>query len=320
MKLKNLIDRLAFEAFIKSGEAAGFTDSSTGVVLARNLTHVDPRIFEKKFPELAFMNAGFEINNEGGFAARIQSLRLIEEGTFRDAADLSGNKGKISLKGEDSDILVTERTAESEWSDTDVKQAELGNINLPSRYVATHNKIYQREIDQIGLLGKGKATPGVLNYSGFGSDAAAGFIDTLSAQEMYDEFAALIDDQKNAVNNTPEYTADTVITPIRVINALQRTMLNTANGFATVLAALQTNFSVKFMGSFRADRSTDVATDSKTAAISTNSESMLMRIPLPLQIGSIEKLGSFTFHVDSKYRIAGMDFLDDTGGRILTGL
>ena len=47
---------------------------------------------------------------------------------------------------------------------------------------------------------------------------------------------------------------------------------------------------------------------------------MIMRIPQPLTIGEIIKVGSFDFHVDSKYRIAGLDVLENTAGRLLTGL
>ena len=47
---------------------------------------------------------------------------------------------------------------------------------------------------------------------------------------------------------------------------------------------------------------------------------MKMRIPVPLTVGEIVKMSSFDFRVDSKYRIAGLDILEDSGGRILTGL
>jgi hypothetical protein len=63
-----------------------------------------------------------------------------------------------------------------------------------------------------------------------------------------------------------------------------------------------------------------VGGSSATVAYANSDEAMKMRIPLALTIGEIVKLGSFNFHVDSKYRIAGLDVLEDTAGRILTGL
>lgn len=318
MKLGNLYNLASFEAFCDSSKARGFTDAYAGSVLARNLTAVDPNIFEKKYPELAFVNSGVEADNSGGYARRIQSLRLQDLGGFTTAGDASGNKGKISLAGEDSFLKVIERESHSIWSDSEIREAELQNINLPQRYVQAHNRIYMREVDTIGLTG-GIGNEGLLNYSGFNSDSAAGAISTLTAAQMYQEFADMINAQWNAVNNTPEYKANRVCMPVAVMNTLQSTIMDTSAGnTASVLRALQDNFpSVVFMASARAG---DVGGTSATVAYSNNAEVMKMRIPQPLTIGEIIKTGSFDYKVDSKYRIAGLDVLEDTGGFILTGL
>ena len=322
MKIGNLYDLDSFKRFTDSGNKPGFTDAYAGTVLARNLTAVDPQIFEKKYPELSFVNSGIVADNSGGYARVIQSLRKRETGGFSTAGDSSGNKGKISLAGEDSSIQVVEREAESDWSDSEIKEAELQNINLVSDYVTAHNRIYLREVDEIGYLGipDKSASTGLLNYAGFVSGAAVGAIGTLSAQQMYDAFADLITAQHNAVNNTAEYMANRVDTPIYVLNFLAVTILNTAAGAASVLTALKANFpGVEIRGTFRADDAGGAGV-SHTVAYTNNSEAMKMRIPTPLTVGEIIKLGSFNFPVDSKYRIAGLDILEDTGGYILTGL
>lgn len=317
MKLGNLYDLASFEAFCDSASQRGFTDAYAGTVLARNLTAIDPRIFEKKYPELALINSGVEADNSGGYARRIQSLRLQDLGGFTTSGDASDNKGKISLAGEDSFLRVVERESHSKWTDSEIREAELQGINLPQRYVQAHNRIYMREVDQIGLVG-GIGNEGLLNYSGFTSDSAAGAITTLTAVEKYEAFADLITSQRNAVNNTPEYSTNRIITSTEVMNDLAATILDTAAGSMSVLAALRANFpDVTIMGSFRAG---DVGGASATVAYSNNTEVMKMRIPQPLTIGEIIKLGSFDFQVDSKYRIAGLDVLEDTGGYILTGL
>ena len=321
MKLGQVYNLRAFAKFLDSGRKPGFQDAYAGTVLARNLTAIDPQIFEKKYPELSFVNSGIDADNTGGYARRIQSLRKRGQGGFRTAGDASGNKGHITMAGEDSTIVVVEREAESKWSDSEVKEAELQNINLVSDYVTEHNRIYMREVDEIGYLGVPDVTgsEGLLNYSGFTADSATGAIDTLSAQEMYDDVADLITSQWNAVNNTPEYKANRVDMPIYALNRLMVTILDTANGASSVLAALQANFpGVEFRGTFRADNAGGVDT-SHTVAYTNNSEAMKMRIPVPLTIGEIIKVSSFDFRVDSKYRIAGLDVLEDTGGYILTG-
>lgn len=317
MKIGNLYDLASFEAFCDSASQRGFTDAYAGTVLARNLTAVDPRIFEKKYPELALINSGIEADNSGGYARRIQSLRLQDLGGFTTSGDSADDKGKISLAGEDSFLRVVEREAHSKWTDSEIREAELQGINLPQRYIQSHNRIYMREVDQIGLIG-GIGTEGLLNYSGFVADAAPGAIGTLTPTQKYEVFASLITDQRNAVNNTPEYSANRVITSTEVLNSLQSAIMDTTAGNASVLAALRANFpDVDFMSSFRAG---NVGGASVAVAYSNNTEVMKMRIPQALTIGEIIKLNSFDYQVDSKYRIAGMDILENAGGRIVTGL
>lgn len=319
MKIGNLYNLESVKRFQDSAKRPGFTDAYAGTVLARQLTAIDPQIFEKQYPELAFVGSGIDADNSGGYVQRIQSLRKRMQGSFKTAGDLSGNKGKITLAGEDSSILVLERTAESDWSETEIKQAELQNINLPSDYITAHNEIYLREVDEIGYLGTGDHE-GLLNYSSFSTVAATGAIGTLTAQQMYDDIAELLTTQWAAVNNTPAYKASRVDMPIYVLNTLMVTILNTAAGPASVYNALTANFpGVSFQGTFRADDAGGAGV-SHTVAYSNNREAMKMRIPVPLTIGEIVKRGSFDYHVDSMYRIAGLDVLENTAGYILTGL
>ncbi len=319
MKIKNLYNLESIKKFMASGSQAGFKDAAAGVVLDRYLTQVDPRIFEKLYPELAFMGSGIEIDNSGGYARRIQSLRLIEQGQFRTAGDVSSDKGKISLYGEDSYLKVLVREAFSTWTDDEINEAALANVNLTSRLLEVTNKIYQREVDQIGFTGipDDATSTGLLNYASFTSGAASGAIGTLTAQEMYDEISDLIVAQWNAVNNTPGYMADRVIFPVSILNTLMATILNSASTPKSVFLALRDNFpSINFSATFRAE---SVSATTVTIAFSTSPEVMKMRIPIPLTFSEIFKAG-FDYKVDSKYRIAGLDILEDSGGRILTGL
>lgn len=325
MKIGEIYNLNSFERFCDSASQTGFKDSQAGVVLARNLTAIDPTLFEKKYPELALVNSGIEVSNIGGYASVIQSLRILDKGDFTLTKDKDGNKGKISLSAEDSTIKVFPHAAHSEWSDDEVKEADLQGINLPSQFVATHNRLYLRKLDEIGLvgLGAGAVSTGLLNSTAFAALPAGGTIETRTAQQAYDEIATLLNTQFNSVNNAPEYKANRVIMPTRVMNRLQSVILNTAASADTVLAALQKNYpSVMFLASFRGDTTGNggnLAT-SATVCYSNNSEAMKLRVPVPLEIGEIIKPASFQFRVDSKFRIAGLDVLETTAGYRLTGL
>jgi hypothetical protein len=317
MKIGNLYNLPSFQGFLDCGKKAGFADSDAGVILARHLTAIDPKVFEKKYPELTFLNSGIQADNSGGFARRIQSLRTIEKGAFADSNDSSDNKGKISLTAEDSFIKVFPKQAHSIWSDDEVKEAAMGNINLPQKYLVAHNTIYSQLVDTIGYVGT-NGQVGLLN-AGFGSTGATAPIASATAVEMYDDLAGLITDQWNGVYNTPEYMANKVTMPTDVYNKISKAILNTAAGSSTVLKALKDNFpGVDFVSTAKAD---DVdGSGSVTCAYSNNAEAMKMRIPLPLTIGEIIKINSFDHRVDSKFRIAGLDILEATAGRYVTGL
>lgn len=317
MKIKEIYNIDSIQKLADSANDTRFKDSDSGIILARSLTAVDPTIFEKKFPELVFMNSGITMNNTGGYVQEIQSLRRSITGSFSQAGDRSDDKNKISITGEDSKLNVHEFEAQSAWTDTEIKQAELEGRNLVTELLEAHNKIYMRELDEGGYTGIA-GNDGLLNFSGYTATAAAGAIGTLTAQEMYDEISTLIIAQWNAVGNTAEYKANRLDTSITVINTLAETILNTAAGASTVLSALKANFpNVTFSGTFRAE---DVGGTSKTCAYNNGGESMQYRLPEPLTIGEIIRIGSFKFQVDSKYRNAGLDILETTSGRILTGL
>lgn len=316
MKIGQLYDLNSFQAFMDSGEKPGFQDAEAGVVLARNLTQVDPRIFEKKYPELTFLNSGVQIDNTGGYARRIQSLRLVEEGGFKDVNDRSDNKGKISLEGEDSFLPVYVKEATSHWSDDEIEEANLQGVNLVQRFLQAHNKKYNQTVDSIGFIGQNDSD-GLLNYSGFSSTSATNAIALATAQELYDDISGLIRAQWDAVFNTAEYKANVVTMPTDVYNKIAATILNTTAGSASVLKALQDNYpGVSFMATAKAD---SVDGSSVTCAFSTSDEVMKMRIPVPLKVSEIYRNG-FAYSVDSKFRIGGLDILEDAGGYLLTGL
>lgn len=323
MKIGNLYNLDSYKACVASAKTSGFADALAGTVLARTLTQVDPKIFEKKFPELTFVNSGIEVDNTGGYAQKIQSLRKVAQGGFTTSGDAANNKGKIGLSAEDSFLDVIGREAFSEWTETDVEQAKMQGINLISEYVKTHNEIYLREIDLSGFVGIGTRT-GLLNYSGFVSSGAGGTIESLTGKQQYDAISGLIQDQFNGCRRVAEYKAGKVVMPSRVLDFISQEVYD-SNGtnHASVLMALQANYpGISFEATNRADtiaEGGDLAT-SATVAYSTNRESMVMRIPKPLQIGEIFRLGSFHFKVDSMYRQAGLDVLENTSAVILTGL
>jgi hypothetical protein len=311
--LDSLYNIDSFEAMASKKD---FADAS-GVVLARNLEFVSPKILEQKFPALTFLQSGIMVDNAGGYASKITKRKTTVVGdTSFGGSDFGANKGKISISREEDSINVYDDFKFSEWTQTDLKKAELEGINLVTEYIKGHNKIYNELIDKAGYEGV-LGNDGLFNYSGFASSGATGAFSGLTAQEMYEEMTTLILDQWNGVYNTDGYMANVVATSPIIINLLTKTMLNTASGTASVMKALQDNFAgIKFVSTNKAYN----GTSSVAVAFNNSEDAMSFRIPLKLEIGEIIKPSSFTYKVESMFRVAGLDVAEDGAGRKLTGL
>lgn len=298
-----------------------FTDAG-GIILARNLEHLSAEIFTQEYPELTFLMQGITVNNEGGYSDSIKKLKLAIAGEFRESGTNTNTTGKITLTGEDDNITVFTLAAHSEWSEIELKKGELQNVNLPSRFLDAHAQKYNEHIDSIGYLGQVRTdgtfkTRGLLNYTGWDTDTAAVTALAATGVELYQEVSDLINRQWANVFNVPAYKATHVVMPISVYNIAQSKFLNTAGTDMSVLRALQMNFpTIAFGVTSKAEL---VSGTSVTVALSQNRRGMQFRLPVPLNVSSIDQRG-FMYRVDSYFAIAGLDVIEDGAAATLTGL
>jgi hypothetical protein len=319
-RVKSLYGVQSFDAWANYAKK-NFKDEG-GIILARNLEHVSAEIFTQEFAGLTFLNQGIEVNNEGGYSTSIRKLKLRTEGGFRESGSNTNTTGKITLSGEDDSIPVFTKEGESDWSEIELKQAELENINLPSRYFEGHAELYNREIDDIGYLGQvrtdgSQKTTGLLNYSGFTSNSAVKTAAASTGEELFDEIAQLITSQWAGVLNVDSYKADRVVMPSSVYNTCSVKILNSAGSEMSVLRALQSNFPTVTFG--LTTKSEDVGGDSVTVAFSSNRRAIQFRLPVPLNVSSVDQRG-FKYYVESYFGLAGLDVIEDDAAQILTGL
>ena len=298
-----------------------FTDAG-GIILARNLEHLSTEIFTQEYPELTFLMQGITINNEGGYSDSIKKLKLAISGEFRESGTNTNTTGKITLTGEDDSIPVFSLEAESDWSEIELKKAELQNVNLPGRFLEAHAEVYNRKIDTIGYIGQVRTdgtqkTRGLLNYAGWDTDTAAVTAVAATGVELYQEIADLINRQWSNVFNVAAYKATHVVMPTSVYNVAQSKFLNTAGTELSVLRALQMNFPTITFGV--TDKAEDVGGTSVTVALSQNRRGMQFRLPVPLNVSSIDQRG-FKYYVESYFAIAGLDVIEDGAAATLTGL
>lgn len=323
-QVKRLYDTASFDgaaAYAKKN----FKDEG-GIILARNLEHVSAEIFTQEYAGLTLLNQGIVVNNEGGYATSIQKIKLAVEGGFRESGTNTNTTGKITLSGEDDTIPVHTMEASSDWSEIELKQAELQNINLPSRFFEGHAELYNRYIDTLGYVGHVRENGtqkslGLLNY-GWATDASAVTAEAATGVELYQELADLITRQWAGVLNVETYMADRVVMPSRVYNTASVKILNSAGSEMSVLAALRANFpTVTFGITTKADTVANGGNlvASTTVAFSSNRRAMQMRIPIPLNVSSVDQRG-FKYYVESYFGVAGLDVIEEDAAQTLTGL
>tara|TARA_R110000850_G_scaffold266977_5_gene397733 strand:- start:5257 stop:6240 length:984 start_codon:yes stop_codon:yes gene_type:complete len=318
-KVKSLYDIQSFSD--KAAYAKGTFKDAGGIILARNLEHVSSEIFTQEYSGLTFLNSGVIVNNEGGFSTSIQKLKLAVEGGFKESGTSTNTTGKITLTGETDSIPSFTFEGESDWSEHELGQAELQNINLPSRYFDGHAELYNRKIDELGYLGQTRTdgtqkTLGLLNF-GFTASASTTTAALSTGDALYGEIADLITDQWAGVLNVETFTADRVAMADTVYNICAKKIMNSAGSEMSVLKALEINFpSVTFVTTAKAR---DIGGSTRTTAYSSDRRAMQMRIPIPLKLTSVDQRG-IRYYVESYFAVAGLDVIESTAGRHLTGL
>lgn len=322
-------------------KAKSFKDAG-GIILARNLEHISPELFVQEYPDLTFMQAGITVNNEGGFAASITKIKLAVQGAFKQSGSNTNTTGKITMDGESDTIRVQSREASSDWSESELKEAELQNINLAARFIEGHGEVFNRELDEIGYLGAG-AHKGLLN-AGWATTSGGGTAASMTGLELYDAVATLIREQWTSVRNTASFKADRVVMPDSVYNLCFSKMMTSNLEFTsdtpqatpldpittaltaqilastkTVMAALVENFpGVVFLSTDKAE-AVSGGQSSATVAFSSNRSGMQFRLPVPLMISPVSQLGH-KYYMESMYRVAGLDVIESNAARLMSGL
>lgn len=304
------------EGLFPENVMVSYTDASSGVVQRRSLEVIDPTVLSIAYPENAFLNSGLGINNFGGYAEQVTSLRTRAQGAFRKSSDKNSNKGRISVSGEKSTISVEEFDAQELWTDTEVEQAKLEKRNVVSEYMQATDRIYKEDLDEQMATGI-DGVNGLLNHSDITPAALTAITDASTAKSDYETIAEFIRLQHSAVNNTPEYMANTFVMPISTYNIIMTKQMDTATNDRSVLRALMTNFGgIQFKNSWRCE---DVGGVKRAGLFSTSDKVMKFRVPVPMKRSAVFVQG-FKYMADVKFRSAGIDLLETSGLVIGTGI
>lgn len=312
MKLNQLYNEQAFKAFADSAvsEVKAFCDApSNGVVMARSLEAIDPKVLQTRYPEFAFFNSGLTISNVGGYANTITSLRGDMQGRFKKTTDKDTSKGRFTASAEKSSIQVDEFTAQAMYTFTEIKQAMLENRNIVQDYIRASDRAYKLEIEESIIFGV-NGTSGLANHADIEVTPSLGDITAGTGLNAYQAIADFLTTQHSEVNNIPQYMVNVAIMPTDIYNWLRKTLLNEKDPSVTVLSSLQRNFGdMKFMQSHYLS---NIGGHKTICAFSTNEEVAKIRIPVPMTRSQVYTLGFNHYH-DAMFRLGGIDILEPAG-------
>lgn len=298
LKATKLYDYDSFMSASREVEAS-FRDAQQGAIARESLMATTKGLHVYMPSKMTLLNLGIGVDNTGGYANKIKSLRLTGTGGFVEVGTSSTTQGRIGIASDTSEILVKGYEAESLYSDTEIGQAQLENRNLYSELIGVHQRKYIETIDELGYKT-------LVEASSFDTQNVNKKWKDMTDEEVYKLLKDGIVAQHSNVSDA--YYADTI-----VLDPTGYTRVHTsdykADSELTIAQKIIRDFGIKFQVSFRLKGETS----STGLILNTRNESLMIRIPQRLKISKVYNLGS-KHGFDSGFRVAGVDILEEGSG------
>jgi len=291
-----------------SEQVSKVLDGQNGAFVRENLIQLSRKIHQFIPNGITFNQLGIMVDNTGGYANAIKSLRLSYNGDFKKAGTSSNTNGKISVGGDTDLIPVDAYEAESDYSVTELNQARLENRNLQSELFKAHQDKYLRKLDEL-IYNK------LTTYAGFTKEDSTKEWEDMTDEELSDTLRNLVIKQRNAVSIG--YEADVLVVP-KALKLRCESSDYKALGDLTISEKLAKTLGVRLVGTDKLKGAGKGGKD-LAIAISSNEESMIIRIPKRLGISPVSRFGN-KFYFEGSFRVAGLDILEDGAGYILDSL
>jgi len=183
-------------------------DDDTGVFLARQLTHVSRKMYEKTYPELMaaeLIPLYDEEIDEGATTFAFEVLDFV--GVAAVIANLADDIPMVDLNATEIQYKIKEIADGFHYALRDVESALRRQKNLPARKAVAAREIWERTIDRISWIGDASSgLPGLFTHPSISTGSvianADGFTDWdhKSPAEMLDDCNGILIDQSDATN------------------------------------------------------------------------------------------------------------------------
>ena len=276
-----------------------FKDAHQGALARESLVATTKGLHLYMPSKMTLLNLGIGVDNSGGYANKIRSLRMVGTGGFVEAGTSSTTQGRIGIDGDYSELLVKGYEAESLYSDTEIGQAQMEKRNLYKELVGVHQRKYIETVDALGYQT-------LIKTKDFDKQDVGKSWDSMTDEEVYKLLKDGVVAQRSNVSDA--YYADTIVLDPKGYTRVHSSDYK-ANTDLTIAEKLKRDLGVKFQVSFRLKGKTK----STVLILNTGAESLMIRIPQRLKISKVYNLGS-KHGFDSGFRVAGVDVLEEGSG------
>ena len=299
-----------YDSFAKAeNEVANlkFNDAQQGAFVRESLIHAKTTLHWYQPPESTILDLGLNVDNTGGYANAIKSKRRTAQGSYKkQGGSIDESKGVITLGGEESQLNVFGYSAESSYSLTESKQAQLEGENLYSSLLMAHQEKYIESIDEGGY--------GVLIdvNNGFERVDSPTPADGLTDVELSNTLRNLVINQRNNLNS--QYHCDTIVMTPKLKLRCDSADYKPESGMS-ISSKLKQTLGITIKSSFRLTGVGAGGTDI-VIALNTNPNALAIRIPMKFRTTPTWRTGD-DFHFQTSFRSGGVDILELSAGYVL---
>ena len=216
-------------------------DSESGLILARQLEHVQNKAYEQKLPNLMAREV-FGVNYSFDSGAESTTYTAYTgRGEFELIGDYRKDFHNIGLEGENKTNNFYSFGRLISYSVQDIRAAQMAGIPLNAIQIMTARRMWEQKLESISLVGEANSNlTGLLNTPGITKTTAANAFSGASALQMYDaisaEIVAMVDGSKG------EETPGVVYVPYGLTGTLNKQVSN--NYRMSVKDAIMQDYSV----------------------------------------------------------------------------
>ncbi len=227
-------------------------DADESVAFARQLEAIEPKVYQKLFPQYKARTL-FPVDNSGGKGVQFITYYLNERiGSAQLISDYANDFRRVNVRRKKYTAPVAAYGESIVYSMDEIDAANRAGEQLDASMAVAAREGYEQRFDEIAFAGDSTSgLVGALNNPNVPivSLAAAGLWTAKTADQIINDFAALLKSIPTVTNDV--HQATTVIMPVDSYELIKRMRLGSTNETTVLKFLLDTNPGLQIEKSFR---------------------------------------------------------------------